>query len=207
MPPFNAMAALVAAGTDRRAFPALDGVPKVMLTQWTSTDELIRDTKALALVDPDGARATLAAWLSGPPVDGDLDLRFCHWLQTLPAGVQVGRHLYLDDCRGLRSLPDGLHVAGNFDLVGCPALKSIGQGLTVGGKWLLDHCAALRTLPSGVQVGGPFALFSRMGPKGMPRDLVIEGDLVIPEKSPLSALPDTEIRALVARIGGQILRW
>lgn len=67
-------------------------------------------------------------------IKGDLDLRGCTSLKSLPADLKVGRHLRLQGCTSLTSLPEGLTVDRHLELEGCTSLTSLPAGLNVGGK-------------------------------------------------------------------------
>ena len=80
--------------------------------------------------------------------EGNLYLRGCTSLTSLPEGLTVGGNLYLRGCTSLTSLPEGLTVGGNLDLSDCTSLTSLPEGLTVGGQLDLRGCTGLISLPN-----------------------------------------------------------
>ena len=81
--------------------------PEETLDKWVNekSDEIaIRQQIANQIVIDNGK----------PKVAGNLDLRRCRGLTSLPEGLSVGGALYLSDCTVLTSLPEGLSVGGNL---------------------------------------------------------------------------------------------
>ena len=71
-------------------------------------------------------------------VQGDLNLKGCSSLTSLPEGLTVGGNLDLGFCTSLTSLPEGLTVGGDLDLRGCSSLTSLPAGLKVGNLYVPD---------------------------------------------------------------------
>lgn len=134
----------------------------------------------------------------GLDVKGDLELRGCSELESLPSDMTVGGSLViagspisklslqssqsiegdleLTGCN-IESLPDGLRVTGNLKLNGLP-IKSLPKRLTVGGDLILHHCIQISSLPDDLCVGGRLKVFA-CPISNFPESLNIGGNLVI----------------------------
>jgi hypothetical protein len=90
---------------------------------------------------------------------------FCHSeLKSLPAGLEVGRHLFLTDMPNLTRLPDGLKVGGNLSVFRCPNLESLPSNLTVGGDLSIMDCP-IRHLPNRFKVKGQISFMDSLIPR------------------------------------------
>ena len=69
-------------------------------------------------------------------VKGHLDLSKSD-ITTLPDGLKVSGHLYLDGCKRLTSLPIGLEVGWSLRLNNCTSLESLPSDLEVYGNFFL----------------------------------------------------------------------
>ena len=85
---------------------------------------------------------------------GELDLRDCKSLRSLPAGLKIRGGLDLKRCKGLESLPAGLVVGGQLELEDCTSLTSLPADLKVERGVYLEGCTALESLPVGFKVSG-----------------------------------------------------
>ena len=130
------------------------------------------------------------AELKSPTIAGNLDIRGCTSLVSLPDGLTVGGNLNLDDCTSLVSLSDGLTVKGHLNLYRCTSLVSLSDGLTVGGSLILSRCTSLVSLPNGLTVGGHLDLFYCTFLVSLPNGLTIGGDLQLHGCTSLVSLPD-----------------
>jgi len=105
-------------------------------------------------------------------VDGNLDLHATK-ITSLPAGLKVGKSLYLDDAP-ITSLPAGLKVGKSLSLSRTP-ISSLPADLQVGGYLDLSY-TPISSLPAGLQVGGDLNL--RGTPiASLPTDLKV-GDVI-----------------------------
>ena len=98
--------------------------------------------------------ALLKSLPTGLEVEGYLSLYRCTGLESLPAGLKVGGYLSLYDCTGLTSLPAGLEVGEDLDLTGCTALTGLPAGLVVGRNLHIRGCTSLGELPQDLRVRG-----------------------------------------------------
>jgi len=71
-----------------------------------------------------------------PYFNGDLDLRGCTGLTSLPTGLEVEGDLDLAGCTGLTGLPAGLKVEGDLSLEGCTGLTGLPFDLVVRGAYI-----------------------------------------------------------------------
>jgi hypothetical protein len=106
---------------------------------------------------------------------GDLDLRECALLKSLPTGLEVEGYLSLYRCTGLESLPDGLKVGGYLSLYDCTGLTSLPADLEVGEDLDLTGCTALTSLPSGLVVGRNLHIRGCTSLGELPQDLRVRG--------------------------------
>ena len=112
-------------------------------------------------------------------VDGDLSLRECKSLASLPEGLHVGGDLDLSFCESLTSLPEGLHVGGNLDLGYCESLTSLPAGFHVGGDLSLEGCTNLTSLSSNLRIGRNLDIRRCTGITSIPEDLYVRNKLSI----------------------------
>ena len=78
-------------------------------------------------------------------IRGNLDLRGCTGLTSLPDGLTVGGWLDLQGCTSLVSLPDAFNPQGGWvDLSGCTSLVSLPDAFNPqGGGVYLSGCTSL----------------------------------------------------------------
>jgi hypothetical protein len=171
MAPWDAMLALLQAGTPTDRFPVLAGVPAHLRRAFLSPEQAVKTCATSGRRDPSGANAVLNAYLAGRTVAGGLILDGCGWLKSLPSGLAVGGDLGLRGTR-LTALPRDLRVGGYLDLAGSAIvgfpdgfllprdcfclgtpLTGVPEGFRVGGTLdLQDTC--MTALPAGLWVGG-----------------------------------------------------
>jgi hypothetical protein len=84
-------------------------------------------------------------------INDDLDLSESDII-FLPEGLKVKGNLSLRYCTSLKSLPKGLKVESNLD-VSDTYITSLPDNLYVGGYLSLDGCVILQSLPKGLKVG------------------------------------------------------
>jgi hypothetical protein len=84
-------------------------------------------------------------------VTGGLDLANSK-ITSLPEGLRVRGHFWLENCTSLISLPKGLKVSRWLFLENCTSLESLPEGLEVGGNLNLTNCTSLTSLPEGLKV-------------------------------------------------------
>jgi len=77
----------------------------------------------------------------------------CTGLTSLPDGLRVGEHLFLDGCINLESLPLNINVVGDMKLRGCTGLRSLPDNFHVGEVLDLSDCTELTSLPDGLRIG------------------------------------------------------
>ena len=130
------------------------------------------------------------AELKSPTIAGNLDIRGCTSLVSLPDGLTVGGNLYLNGCTSLVSLSDGLTVKGHLNLYRCTSLVSLSDGLTVGGSLILSRCTSLVFLPDGLMIGGNMDLSVCTSLISLPDGLTVGGSLILSRCTSLVSLPD-----------------
>ena len=123
-------------------------------------------------------------------VNGNLDLSDCFWLTSLPDNLTVDGNLDLSDCFCLTSLPDNLTVDGNLDLSHCTALTSLPDNLTVDGNLCLELCTSLTSLPDNLTVDGNLDLSHCTSLTSLPDNLTVDGNLYLSHCTSLTYLPD-----------------
>ncbi len=146
------------------------------------------------------------SWPDGPGrrpgrlrVGGYAHIEHCAGLSGLPTDTQVDGELAVRDCDRLRSLPAGL-AAGSLTLKRCAALAQLlpigGRSLRLPGDLSLEACPALTGFPGEVSVGGAFRMANcprawAEGPglAGAPDSLVVGGTAEIVGCAGLSGLP------------------
>jgi hypothetical protein len=106
---------------------------------------------------------------------GDLDLSNSP-VTSLPQGLKVGRHLYLDGTK-ITSLPRGLEVRGNLHLSKTP-ITTLPQDLKV--ENVYADGTSITSLPDGLEVSGSLYL-SRTPITGLPKRLKVGNNLSIRE--------------------------
>ena len=84
-------------------------------------------------------------------INDDLDLSESDII-FLPEGLKVKGNLSLRYCTSLKSLPKGLKVESNLD-VSDTYITLLPDNLYVGGYLSLDGCVILQSLPKGLKVG------------------------------------------------------
>ena len=134
-------------------------------------------------------------------VEGNLKLRRCKSLTTLPDNLSVSGNLDLFLCTSLteKSLTPELiqkgniilpnlpniteilsrvsHVSGNLDLSYCKSLTTLPDNLSVSGNLDLSHCTSLTTLPDNLSVSGNLNLHYCTSLTTLPDNLYVSGDL------------------------------
>jgi hypothetical protein len=122
-------------------------------------------------------------------VEGDLELRNCTSLTTLPAGLQVGVDLFLSGCTSLTTLPADLQVGGGLFLSDCTSFTTLPADLQVGGELFLAGCTSLTTIPADLHVGLTLHLSGCTSLTTLPADLQVKRDLELRNCTSLTALP------------------
>jgi hypothetical protein len=165
-PPWDQAVACVLAGADPGMLPIFKGVPPSLIRAHLDAKGLLSALNRIARTDPEGANATLGAWLAGRTLEGSLDLSKRTWVRSLPEGLTVRGNLFLKDQPAFAVLPKNLTVGRDLDLTGCP----------------------LTALPSGLEVGGHLNLRGT-DVAALPEDLKLGGSLSLRE-TPMASLPE-----------------
>jgi hypothetical protein len=139
---WDAMVALVEAGTEPTALPLPDGFPCEAVRGFLGPVEAANHFDELAEAgDAKGAALGMNAYLTGRRVRRDLDLGNGYpWLTSLPAGLEVAEDLLLGRT-AIPELPAGLSVGKDLYLTNS-AFEAFGPGLRVGGDAFIRRCAA-----------------------------------------------------------------
>jgi hypothetical protein len=127
--------------------------------------------------------------------NGSLDLENSK-ITSLPEGLRVRDHLWLENCTNLTSLPNRLEVGGWLYLENCTSLTSLPEGLKVGGVFNLINCTSLESLPEGLEVGKELNLIGCTNLTSLPKGLKVVKDLLI-RNTLLAKLSDDDLRKMI----------
>ena len=123
-----------------------------------------------------------------PYFKGDLNLKGCIRLTSLPTGLKVGGNLWMEGCTRLTSLPTGLEVGGTLHLYGCTRLTSVPADLEVEGRLDLIGCTGLTSLPADLKVGEDLDLLDCAGLTSLPNGFKVRANLYL-RGTGLTSLP------------------
>ena len=91
-------------------------------------------------------KETLDKWVNEKSDEIDIRRQIANQIVIDNGNLKVRGNLYLRDCTGLTSLPENLSVGGNLSLRGCTGLTSLPEGLSVGGNLYLCGCTGITSL-------------------------------------------------------------
>ena len=128
----------------------------------------------------------------GLKVSGNLNLRSCKRLKSLPDNLYVGGELDLESTN-IKKLPKGLYVGDHLLLVNLK-IKSLPDDLYVGRGLDLGY-SEITSLPEGFEVREFLSIYSTKI-KNLPKGLKVYGNLHIGE-GPIVKFSDDEIRKMI----------